>query len=202
MYVIGEGIFYKKNGGIIMDFKNALNNLIGTNEIVSVFCNPDDAYKSCVGYIVAVSDEYFIMKGVTFDGYADGLLLRHFNEIFRIDRKCEYEQWLMYLYSKLNQSHPDFDVSGENLLAAFFEYARNNHLIVGVGVRDYSAKSIYAFVKEIDCENQTLTFVDVNDNGKETGGEYMVCFDAVKRASVSSEDEMKLQLLNQGFSVE
>lgn len=50
-----------------MDFKNALNDLVGTNEIVSVFCNPDDAYKSCGGYIEAVSDEYFIMKGVAFD---------------------------------------------------------------------------------------------------------------------------------------
>ena len=183
-----------------MTFKEALNNLVGKNEIVSVFCNPDDAYKSCVGYIVAVSDEYFIMRGVTFDGYADGFLLRHFDEIFRLDRNCEYEQRLMYLYNKLNQSHPTFDIYGKNLLAAFFDYVRNNYLIVGVGVRDYSAKSIYAFVKDVDCENQTITFIDVNDDGKETGGEYLVCFDAVKRASVSSEDEVKLQLLNQGYS--
>ena len=182
-----------------MDFKNALNNLVGKDEIVSVFCNPDDEYKSCVGYIVAVSDEYFIMKGVTFAGHADGYLLRHFDEIFRVDINCEYEQRLMYLYNKLNQSHICFDVSGENLLAAFFMHAKNNHLVVGVGVRDYNAKSIYGFVKEIDCENQTLTFIDLNDSGKETGGSCLIAFDSVKRAAASSEDEVKLQMLNQGF---
>jgi hypothetical protein len=185
-----------------MDYKKALNDLVGKDEMVSVFCNPDDEYKSCCGWIVAVSDEYFIMKSLTFDGYADGFLLRHFNEIFRIDRNCEYEQRLMFLYSELNQKHPSFDVFGEDLLVTFFEYARNNGLVVGVGVRDYSEKSIYGFVKEIDCENQTLTFVDLNDNGKETGGEYLITFDSVKRASISSEDEVKLQLLNRGFNAQ
>ena len=182
-----------------MDFKNALNNLVDTDQIVSVFCNPDGAYKSCVGYIVAVSDEYFIMKGVSFDGYADGYLLRRFDEIFRLDTNCEYEQRLMYLYGRLKQSHADFDAFSENLLVDFFMHAKDNRLVVGVGVRDYSAKSMYGFVEEIDCENQTLTFIDLNDNGKETGGNYLITFDTVKRASMNSEDEEKLQLLNQGF---
>ena len=184
-------------GEIAVAFKDVLKGLVGTSEIVSVFCNPDDAYKACVGYVVAVSDEYFIIQGVTFDGYADGYLLRHYDEIFRLDINGEYEQRLMCLYQKLGQSHSPFGALGDNLLVSFFEYVLNNQLIVGVGVRDYTENSIYAFVKKIDGEGQMLTLNDVNDNGKETGGECWIGFDAVKRAAVGSRDEMKLQGLNQ-----
>jgi len=185
-----------------MNFITALSNLVGKNEVVSVFCNPDDAYKACVGYVAAVSEEYFIMKSVTVYGYADGYLLRRFDEIFRLDTNCEYEQRLKYLYNKLNQLHLPLDISGENLLTDFFAHAKSNHLVVGVGVRDYSEKSISVFIKDVDCENQTLTLLDLNENGKVTGGEYLIQFDAVKRASVSSEDEIKLQVLNQEFAPE
>ena len=180
-----------------MAFRDALKNLISTDKIASVFCNPDDAYSSCTGYIVAVSDEYFIMKGVTFDGYADGYLLRHYNEIFRLDIDCEYEKRLMQLYCKFEQAHEPFDNEGENLLAVFFKHAEKNHLVVGLGIRDYDEKSIYAFVREVDIKNQILKLDEINDDGKETDGICLVCFDAVKRASVCSKDEAKLQLLNQ-----
>ena len=174
---------------------------------MSVFCNPDDAYrrqgfeplmpKCRVGYIEAVSDEYFIMKGVTRVGYPDGYLLNRYDEVFRLDTNGEYEQRLMHLYNKLGQQHAPFEAAGENLLAAFFDCTLKKHLVVGVGIRDYNENSIYAFVKEIDCENQTITLIDLNDNGKETGGERLVYFDAVKQAEISGEDEAKLQLLNQ-----
>ena len=185
-----------------MNFKETLTSLIGTDEIVSVSCNPDDPYKTCCGFVLAVTDEFIILKSVDTYGKSDGFILRRFGEIFRLDRNGEYEQRLTYLYSRLNQAHPVFDIASDNLLTDLLEYARLNQLVVSAGIRDYSSISIYALVKSIDCDNQMVLFYELNDNGARTGGENLIQLDAIKRASILSEDEIKMQLLNQGFKVD
>ena len=180
-----------------MEFKDALKKLIDTEKIASVFCNPDDSYKASVGFVAAVSEDYFILRGVSVFGAADGYLLRRYDTIFRMDVNCEYERRLMLLYGKLKEAHAPFTPSFDDLLVSFFDYARCGRFVVGVGIRDYSEKSIFAFVKEVDVENQMLLFSEVNDDGRETGGEFYVLFDAVMRASVGSCEEIKLQMLNE-----
>lgn len=177
-----------------MGISNILDAKLNKNEIISVFCNPEDNYKAVVGFVAGVDEHHFVLKHVTVDGKYDGYVLRCKDQIFRIDRETEYENARFTLYSFYGESHVDFHMEG-SLLISFLKFAQENDFVVGIGVKDYEENSVFGLIDNIDLCNEVVSVHNINDEGHFDGFNE-ITFDSIVRMTADSEKGIRLKNLN------
>ena len=177
-----------------MNIEKILDSKLNNDEIISVFCNPEDNYGSVVGFLASLDETHFVLKHVTVNGRYDGYVLRCKDQIFRIDEKTSYEISLQKLYKHYGENHINFDINGP-LLTGFLNFAKKNDFIVGIGVKDYEYSSIIGFVKSTNETEKTVMIRQVNNDGI-FDGYSTVSFDSIVRMSCDCEKDHTIKILN------
>ena len=178
-----------------MSIASIVDTKLGVNEIISVFCNPEDNYSASVGFAVAADDDYFVLKNVSISGTYDGYVLRKKDQVFRVDQKTAYENNLLKLYTHYGQSHVRVEIEG-GLLPGFLMFAKNGNLVAGIGVRDYTGSSVLGFIETIDAENEMVSLHLLNDDGT-FDGYADISFASICRISADCEKQHRLKALHQ-----
>ena len=178
-----------------MEMRKHLESFIGKDEIVSVFCNPNDEYSAVVGFVEQVDDDYFILREVHFNGMYDGYVLRKTDEIFRIDYQSHYEHSMKKLYNINEQSHLPV-TAGDNPLFALLCFATERNFVISVGIRDNSEYSVSGFIDSCNFETKVMIIHTINKNNGAFDGFTVVAFDAIARLRCDNEDDRSYQQLN------
>ena len=135
-----------------------IKQLCNTNELVEIYTNPTDNDKFAVGYIVACSDEEFILHSFQENDLDDGYYTDRIDSVNRIQRNTIYlKNMLQFIKPKVEKYElpkgywPDL-----NLIDAVLNLCQEKHLVAQVAVNhDYSkfgwVKSFNDDVLEMDC---------------------------------------------------
>jgi len=179
-----------------MKLQELFKSFIGKDEIISVFCNPEDEYSSIVGFATQTDDDYFICNAVSPTGEYDGYSLRKTDNAFRIDYGSHYEISLMKVFAYKNHKHAVIP-NNNSVIANFIQFAKNSDFIVSVGIRDYSENSVTGYIDNIDIKSETFTIHTIT---KEKEGHFdgytSVNFNDVYRMRCDEENDRYYQILN------
>ena len=138
--------------------KDIIKQLCNSNELVEIYTNPTDSDKFGVAYIVACSDEAFLVHSFQENDLDDGYYVDHIDSVNRIQRDTIYlNNMLQFIKPKAEKYElpkgywPDLD-----LFCAVLNLCQEKHLVAQVAVNhDYNkfgwVKSFNADVLEMDC---------------------------------------------------
>jgi hypothetical protein len=181
----------------IVNLKEVFSSFIGKDEIIAVFCEPNDDYSNVYGFANQIDDNYFVSNEISTRGKYDGYMLRKTEDIFRIDCGSYYEVSLRKVAKSLNIKHREIPV-GNNVFMNYIRFAKDSKLVVGVCVNEYGRYDITGYIEGIDEEAETLTIQIISHNKEGAfDGFTIVAFDEVLRMCCDSEGDRFLQTLNE-----
>lgn len=184
-----------ENNYILETIKKSLNEDL----IVSIFTNRNAPDKCICGFIDAISDEQFVLKHISVDGFYDGYHIRRVDDIFRVDINGKYEDRLKYLYTYRKQSHVDFlkgkSISDSNLFKEGLNAAKKSNMVVRICIDDTEEQDdIIGWVK--NATETEVIISNISHSGENDGESIFYTKDIVKIAC-DTEDESVLGILNQ-----
>jgi len=179
-----------------MKLQELFESFIGKDEIISVYCNHEEADGAVVGTAAQIDGDCFIVNEITKTGEYDGYELRKTDDIFRIDYDSSYERSLMKAAAYKGVKHGKIPDNG-SVIANYLNFAKNSGFVVSVWIRDYSTASVTGYITDIDEENETFSIHAITYT-KEGGfdGFTVVDFKDVYRMSCDDEYDRYFQLLN------
>ena len=145
-----------------------IHRLRDAREIGSFYANAADSWQHLTGFVEFVSQEHFLVRGVSSHGFQNGFSLRELDELYRIETDGSFERKAAALYKLRGQKHTDFlppltptcDLKLELLLAA---QRRDLALMLQIG----ESPLVMGFVRELS--DDTLDFALFEDNGAPDG---------------------------------
>ena len=91
-----------------------LNDCFENKKIASFFCNQNDTNLHLTGYVEKFNESELLIAHVSAHGYYDGYILKHLEDIYRIDYDGEYENKIEKLYKVKNQKHSSIDTFNQD----------------------------------------------------------------------------------------
>jgi len=181
----------------IMSLQNLFKSFIGKNEILSVYCNPDDKHSAIVGFAKQIDDDYMICNSVTRYGKYDGYLLRKTENIFRVDYGSHYETSLFRVFTHHKQSHKEIP-SNNTVFINYIQFAKDSGFVAYVGIRDHDDGTVSGYIDEIDFDSETFTIhIIAREREGAFDGFTVVSFDDVYYMCCDTEFDRYFQKLNQ-----
>jgi hypothetical protein len=180
-----------------MNLKEIYKSFIGKNEVLSVFCNPNDEYSSVFGFAAQMDENHFICNEISTRGKYDGYMLRKSENIFRIDYGSYYEASLHKVFIRENVTHKEIP-NNSNVFINFILFAKESGFIVSVGIRDYDSSSITGYIDNIDLKANVFTVHTITQEKEGNfDGFTVIPFDDVYRMCCDTEGDRFYQILNE-----
>ena len=157
-------------------------------EIVSLYCDPNNKEAHLTGRIYAYNDREIIVEHISPDGYYDGFILIQFDKLYRIDFGGKYEKRIKKLYHYRNQKHPHFEVI-ESLYCSLVAFAKKNDLVISIELDNVICSGV---VIKYDLDLIWLRLVD--DDGV-SNGETVIRIDEIDSFAVDTDTEQNIRIL-------
>lgn len=171
-----------------------LKELQNMKKLVSIHSNIDCIDKFAFGYIVACNKEYYVMVLFDPNGKYDGFLLEPLSDIQYISYNDKYELKMKKLINYYKTEYEKCELSEENLVKEFLEFAQKNNFIVEIEISDSGYNDGIGYVKEIS-ENACI-IKNIDRFGKEDG-ESVMLFENITQLSCDTIETLKLKILNE-----
>lgn len=179
-----------------MNLQDLFKSFIGKNEVLSVFCNPDDEYSNVFGFANQIDENHFICSEISTRGRYDGYFLRKTENIFRIDYGSYYESSLLKVFSHHNLKHKEIP-NNNSVFINFIQFAKDSGFVVNVGIRDYGSNSVTGYISNIDLDTKTFTIHAITQEKEgEFDGFTSISFDDVYHMCCDSEGNRFFKTLN------
>jgi|GEM_PF-2447003 len=143
-----------------MKLRELFKSFIGKSDIISVYCNPDEADGAVVGTAAQIDDNHFIVNEITKTGEYDGYDLRKTDEIFRIDYGSGYERSLFKVSAHKGVKYEKIPDNG-SVIMNFIKFAKDSGFVVSVWIREYSTATVTGYITDIDEENETFSIHNI-----------------------------------------
>lgn len=160
--------------------------------IASFAFEDNDTQKFLVGYIEKYNDSEILIAHISPHGYYDGFILKHVEDVKRIDYGGEYEKKVERLYTIRNQTHDHINtlvLEEECILEPLLDFAKHKNYVVTF---DLSDSCVSGFVN--GYSDDVVYLEVVNDYGGENGIS-IINFDEILTISVDTDFEQDLRLL-------
>ena len=130
---------------------------INDGKLVSIYCsNADDGF--VVGFILAVSDGYVLIKEVDSYGKFDGYTLIRIEDIYQIHYSGKYEKKLEKLYDLEDYSNILSPGLLNPLVDSILHFAHDNHYIISV--LSEGGDTISGFIDSFSAVSLTIDCID------------------------------------------
>ena len=144
--------------------------ICGKDEIVSIY-NYDDNEKFDVGFILAASEEYYIIKNINEEGKYNGYILGEMSNISALGVRENYLYNILVLYDMAKRRHLLKDIEGSNLIVELLNYSKKENYIISLEVNNSGNFDVQGFISSVD---EKCIIVDkINDDGKKDGYIYI-----------------------------
>ncbi len=141
------------------------------------------------GFVRSCDENEILIAHINPRGEYDGFILKHLDDLYRVDCDGEYEKKIQRLYQLKEQSHPHFDCTEEGALFPLLKFAKETESLITV---ELEGDKITGFVREYA---DLISLDAVNDFGARCG---TVCVEADEIVSFScdTDNEQDLKLLS------
>ncbi len=172
---------------------NAIIHCCKENILTSLYFDCEDRQKHYTGYIMNFTKDEILIAHISHNGYYDGYIWRHIDDVYRIDYGGEYERRIETLYKARKQTHNALSISenSDNLFLSALESAKINNLVVSLIIDDDCRTGL---IKNYDRDIVRLW--SLNDNGKKDGVTIVRCSEILV-LEIDTDYEQDLKLLYQ-----
>ncbi len=151
-------------------FREVLQQFVGTEELVEVYDDTDNTDKFEVGFVLAVSEDYYSLSLIDSKGRPNGSFVGQIEQIVRLAVNTQYLTAIKLLVERQRQLEMNMRPSKagpfENLLD-LVRYAHENRVMVSVA----ADVEFFGFIKDYSPEH--LELLEVNKSGIEDGIQYI-----------------------------
>lgn len=170
----------------------AINYCYQNKKIASFYCNQADSEIHLTGYVEKFNESEILIAHISANGYYDGFILIHTDDIYRIDYDGDYEKKIEKLYHLKKQSHQPIDTftQGEDeILYSLLDYAKNNGHIISLYFEDSCLSGL------VDSYDDNIIYLSVISDYGIKNGISIVNVDEVSMVCVDTDDEQDLKIL-------
>lgn len=166
------------------------------NKIIATFyCEDGNKQNLFVGYIEKFNDDEILFAHISPHGFYDGFILKHIDDVRRIDYDGEYEKKIERLYKLRQQVHKaisTFDPNDDEILYSLLDFAKQNDYIATLELADNNISGL------VNGYSNDMIYLDViNDYGEENGIS-IVNVNEILSVAVDTDHEQDLRLLAVG----
>lgn len=160
-------------------------------KVATFYCDDNGTQKLLVGVVEQYNDSEILIAHISPHGYYDGLILRHIEDVRRIDYDGEYEKKIKKLYQLRKQQHKQMQSfnADDEILYSLLDFAKQNDCIVSL---EFADNSISGFVN--GYSNDVIYLEVINEYGVENGIS-IINVDEILYVVVDSDHEQDLKLL-------
>ena len=163
------------------------------NKVLATFyCDNGTVQTLLVGYVEKFNDTEILIAHISPHGFYDGFILKHIEDIKRIDYDSDYEKKILRLYKLRGQSHAviqTFDSQDDEIIYSLLDFAKQNDYVVSL---EFTQDSISGFVNGYSDD---VVYLDTtNDYGVENGIA-IIDINEVLTVAVDTDHEQDLRLL-------
>lgn len=136
-----------------------MENAMNAGALVEVYMDREDTQRFCVGYVLAMDDEYFAMKCVDKYGDYDGYFVKKMDLVYMVCEGTRYLENIERLYvPQETQFKPEVDA---DLRVQMLEFAEKQGCVVDIELLESGEYDMTGFV-EIAEEGVVVHGVDKN----------------------------------------
>ena len=173
----------------------SINYCFQSKVLATFYCNNGNVQTILVGYVEKFNDSEILIAHISPRGFYDGFILKHIEEIQRIDYDSDYEKKIARLYNLRGRSHTaiqTFDPKDDEIIYSLLDFAKQNDYVVSL---EFTQDSISGFVNGYSDD---VVYIDaINDYGAENGIA-IIDINEVLTVSVDTDHEQDLRLLTKG----
>lgn len=161
-------------------------------KVASFYCNQSDVTLHLTGYVEKFNESEVLIAHISEHGYYDGYILKHEEDIFRIDYDGAYEKKIEKLYIAKRQLHPHIDTfldDKDEIFYSLLNYAKIHDLVITVDLGDCYLSGLVN-----NYEDDTLFLAIIDDSGAKNGMS-VIKTDEILTVSVDTDDEQDLNIL-------
>lgn len=172
-------------GAALDRFREVLRQYVGTEELVEIYEDSDDTDKFEVGFVLAVSEDYYSLALIDAKGRPNGSFVGQFEEIVRLAVGTQYLTAIKLLHERqkqleMNIKSPQIGPFEHLLDLIRFAYDHRMMLCVTADVE------FYGFVKDYTSDH--IELLEVNKSGIEDGTHF-IDLDEVSRIDFGGPSE-------------
>ncbi len=160
-------------------------------KISSFYCNKENTNLHLTGYIARYNDSEILISHINSHGNYDGFILKHIEDIYRIDYDGEYENRIERLYKLKNQSHNIINTfnSDEEILYSLLDYAKENDYIASLEFQDNFISGL------INGYDNSMVYLSIINEYGTADGTTIIDIDEVISVAIDTDDEQDLRIL-------
>lgn len=136
---------------------NHIKEIYQNNYFVSFYDDTSNAEKHYTGKINAFDEDVILISHANSRGEYDGYILKHIQDIFKVDVNGKYENKIKNLYEHKNQTHTLSLKDCENIVETLIQYAISNKKIVRF---ESENNMVIGYIKEFNDDIATITQLD------------------------------------------
>ncbi len=167
---------------------------VETSSLVCIFTDQENTDLCNAGFLGFVSPELVFLKAVSPNGFADGFVIYHTEDIYRVDFDGPYEKKLRQLYALRNQKHHHFAPEETQTLYAWLERLMQENKVVSFSFGESHSVDIQGVIKDLSPGG--VSVLQYDDYGNEAGRTQIDLL-TISRLSFDSMEEESLGLLHE-----
>ena len=170
-----------------------LKELVNSKELCAVYSDSVRTTKFCVGHILGIDDEFYLIERVDPFGLQDGLGCSRIGEIIKVERDNVYLKNLAKLIHYHKQKAIPKISCGDDMKLSLIDYAQKHKKVCEFELCESDNKDIIGFVKSY--KDGLLTVQTLTETGDEDG-ESCIPMEAIDVIVCNSVDENKIEILH------
>lgn len=145
--------------------KRALQRIEKGEELIAVYSLPEKQEFFEVGFLIETDEETIMLESYASDGSADGYLVIHIDDIYRIEQDSKYLHAMNQLRAPQRQESMR-EFSG-NCVDDIICHVQKNNRILTINLLERDGDKVTGYVQEIN--DDTIVLKTVNEYGEPDG---------------------------------
>lgn len=136
------------------------------DEFIAVYTNTDlDCFG--LGYVLAVNDDFLLIKSIDPQAEADGISLYTIDDIVLVERNTKYCQKIEQLINLKGVKLKDYELNQKDYISWMLNKSKEERGLINIQLLGDANCNLFGIVKEFDKE--TCTIVQIDSYGDEDG---------------------------------
>ena len=131
------------------EMQKRLYDIVGTDNMVSIYTDPDDPNTFTLGYLLQMDNENLLMNMIDSFGEENGFCTINLSDIFIFDGDKMYSEKIHKLFMIKNQKRKYIANLDINPISTFLKHAVDNNLLIEVNEDDNYIGRVSYFSREI-----------------------------------------------------
>ena len=166
-----------------------LNDLCVSKEMACFYSNYNKPENFNVGVVLAVNDNVIALQLVSPDGNDDGIFVVNVDDIFRVERGCQYLEKIKKLCTDFSLSDIRDQIDENKIFESILRVASVTKEIVSLELVNSGMYDVEGFVETV--EEGGCTIKQIDEYGYENGYSY-VEIDNITQLAYSREEEKRI----------